>query len=114
MDIMDLDHALVAFSALSQETRLKVFKILVEYGSTGTAAGTISDRLGIPHNTLSFHLAQLSHVKLVTSEIPLSELFGYTTAIRGMSQGRASATMEFLEYRQMPSNLMKEVLAAQS
>ena len=67
MDIMDLDHALVAFSALSQETRLKVFKILVEYGSTGTAAGTISDRLGIPHNTLSFHLAQLSHVKLVSS-----------------------------------------------
>jgi ArsR family transcriptional regulator, arsenate/arsenite/antimonite-responsive transcriptional repressor len=64
---MDLDHALVAFSALSQETRLKVFKILVEYGSTGTPAGTISDRLGIPHNTLSFHLAHLSHVKLVTS-----------------------------------------------
>jgi elongation factor G len=53
------------------------------------------------------------NVKLVTSEIPLSELFGYTTAIRGMSQGRASATMEFLEYRQMPAGLMKEVLAAE-
>jgi len=65
---MNLDHALIAFSALSQETRLKVFKILVEYGPTGTAAGTISDRLGIPHNTLSFHLAHLGHVKLVSSE----------------------------------------------
>lgn len=44
------------------------------------------------------------------SEIPLSELFGYTTAIRGMSQGRASATMEFLEYRPMPAGMMKEML----
>src|ERR1700733_14787944 len=65
---MNLDHALIAFSALSQETRLKVFKILVEYGPTGTPAGAISDRLGIPHNTLSFHLAHLSHVKLVSSQ----------------------------------------------
>jgi|GEM_PF-154328 len=64
---MDLDHALIAFSALSQETRLKVFRILVEYGPTGTPAGTISDRLGIPHNTLSFHLAHLSHTGLVSS-----------------------------------------------
>jgi DNA-binding transcriptional ArsR family regulator len=64
---MDLDHALIAFSALSQETRLKVFKILVEYGPTGTPAGAISDRLRIPHNTLSFHLAHLSHTGLVAS-----------------------------------------------
>ena len=64
---MDLDYALIAISAISQETRLKVFKILVEYGRTGTPAGTISDRLDIPHNTLSFHLAHLSHVNLVSS-----------------------------------------------
>jgi elongation factor G len=49
-------------------------------------------------------------VKLVTCEVPLSEMFGYTTSLRGMSQGRASSTMEFLEYRQMPAGLMKEVL----
>jgi ArsR family transcriptional regulator, arsenate/arsenite/antimonite-responsive transcriptional repressor len=64
---MDFDQALIAISAISQETRLKVFKTLVEYGRTGTPAGTISQRLGIPHNTLSFHLAHLSHVKLVSS-----------------------------------------------
>jgi DNA-binding transcriptional ArsR family regulator len=64
---MDFDHALTAISALSQETRLNVFRMLVEYGRTGTSAGTISERLGIPHNTLSFHLAHLSHVKLVSS-----------------------------------------------
>ena len=64
---MNFDLAVSAFAALSQETRLKVFRILVEYGESGTPAGTVSDRLGIPHNTLSFHLAHLSQVKLVTS-----------------------------------------------
>jgi len=53
-------------------------------------------------------------VKLVTCEVPLSMMFGYTTNLRGMSQGRASSTMEFLEYRQMPRGLMDEVLAEQS
>jgi elongation factor G len=50
-------------------------------------------------------------VKLVTCEVPLSEMFGYTTSLRGMSQGRASSTMEFLEYRQMPKSMMDAVLA---
>ena len=65
---MKIDSALSAFLALAQETRLKVFKILVEYGATGTAAGTISDRLGIPHNTLSFHLSHLTEAGLIASK----------------------------------------------
>lgn len=64
---MDLEHAINAFVALSQETRLKVFKILIEYGSSGTAAGTISDCLGIPHNTLSFHLSHLAQAGLISA-----------------------------------------------
>lgn len=64
---MNFDHALVAISALSQETRLRVFKVLVEYGSTGAPAGVIGERLGISHNNLSFHLSHLSHAGLVSS-----------------------------------------------
>lgn len=64
---MDLHNAIIAFSALSQSTRLKVFKILIEYGATGIAAGTISERLGIPHNTLSFHLSHLTEAGLIFS-----------------------------------------------
>lgn len=64
---MDIDRAIVALSALSQETRLRVFKLLIEYGAEGTPAGTLSEQLGIPHNTLSFHLSHLSHAGLVTS-----------------------------------------------
>ena len=65
---MDIQDAVVAFGALSQETRLRVFRLLVEYGQDGTAAGTLSETLGIPHNTLSFHLSQMSHAGLVLSQ----------------------------------------------
>ncbi len=65
---MDIRDAVVAFGALSQETRLRVFRLLVEYGQDGTPAGTLSETLGIPHNTLSFHLSQMSHAGLVLSQ----------------------------------------------
>ena len=64
---MDIEKAVIAFGALSQETRLKVFRLLVKYGSAGTPAGTLSEALGIPHNTLSFHLSHMSSAGLVLS-----------------------------------------------
>jgi DNA-binding transcriptional ArsR family regulator len=64
---MDINNAVVAFDALSQETRLRVFRLLVEHGRDGAPAGTLSETLGIPHNTLSFHLAQMSRAGLVLS-----------------------------------------------
>lgn len=63
---MNLDHATEAFAALAQATRLQVFKILVEYGPKGVSAGVMGARLGIAHNTLSFHLSHLAQVGLVT------------------------------------------------
>lgn len=64
---MDIQEALIAFDALSQETRLKVFRLLVEYGPEGAAAGAVSEALAIPHNTLSFHLNHMSNASLVVS-----------------------------------------------
>ncbi len=64
---MDINIALKAFASLSQETRLRVFKLLIEYGPEGTPAGSLSEQLNIPHNTLSFHLSHLSHAGLVSS-----------------------------------------------
>jgi len=71
----------------------------------GNVTGDISSRRGMIVDT-----DDRGHVKLVTAEIPLSELFGYTTSLRGMSQGRASNTMEFLEYRPMPASMVKAVI----
>lgn len=64
---MNLDSAITALSALSQETRLRVFKLLIEYGRAGAPAGALGEQLGIAHNTLSFHLSHLSQAGLVTS-----------------------------------------------
>ena len=64
---MEIFEACEAFSSLSQETRLKVFLLLMEYGRDGTNAGKIAEELKIPDNTLSFHLSHMSKAGLVTS-----------------------------------------------
>ena len=51
------------------------------------------------------------NVRAITAEVPLSEMFGYTTILRGLTQGRASSSMEPSEYRLMPDRLRDEVLA---
>ncbi|MEQ1492284.1 MAG: metalloregulator ArsR/SmtB family transcription factor [Terricaulis sp.] len=58
------DGALEAFSALSNEHRLAIFRLLVQAGPEGMAAGDIADKLGIPASSLSFHLAHLTRANL--------------------------------------------------
>lgn len=65
---MDINKALIAFDALSQETRLRVFKLLVEHGTQGASAGTLSNAMKVPHNTLSFHLSHMANAGLVLSK----------------------------------------------
>ena len=63
---MEKSDALAALAALSQESRLDVFRLLVQAGTEGLPAGHIGERLGLPSATLSFHLNQLRHAGLVT------------------------------------------------
>jgi elongation factor G len=48
--------------------------------------------------------------KVVTAEVPLAEMFGYATSVRSMSQGRATFTMEFSKYLEVPSNVAEAVM----
>lgn len=64
---MKIETAVEALAALAQESRLSVFRLLVQAGSEGMAAGVLGERLAIPPATLSFHLKTLSHAKLVKS-----------------------------------------------
>lgn len=61
-----MNKVLEAFYAFSQETRLRVFKTLIEYGSEGTTPTKIAERLKVPVNTLSFHLSHLDNAGLVS------------------------------------------------
>jgi DNA-binding transcriptional ArsR family regulator len=63
---MEKPDAIVALAALAHETRLDVFRLLVQTGPDGMPAGRIGERLGLPSATLSFHLTHLRHAGLVT------------------------------------------------
>ena len=64
---MDTSKATKALGALSQETRLDAFRLLVGRGSDGMAAGDIARKLNVPHNTMSAHLAILANAGLIVS-----------------------------------------------
>ena len=63
---MEKLDAIVALGALAQESRLDIFRLLVQAGPEGIPAGQIGERLGLPSATLSFHLNQLKQADLVT------------------------------------------------
>jgi ArsR family transcriptional regulator, arsenate/arsenite/antimonite-responsive transcriptional repressor len=64
---METKTAVIALSALAQESRLAVFRALVEAGPDGLPAGKISELTGIAPSSLSFHLKELSHAAMVNS-----------------------------------------------
>ena len=63
---MQPSAVITALAALAQEHRLAAFRLLVQAGSEGIPAGAVSERLGVPPSSMSFHLAQLTHAGLVT------------------------------------------------
>ncbi len=62
---MDLSSSVIALAALAQESRLQVFRLLVQAGPDGLPAGKIATALGVPATTLSFHLNALTQAGLI-------------------------------------------------
>jgi DNA-binding transcriptional ArsR family regulator len=89
---MKVESAAERLAALGQETRLAIFRLLVQAGAAGMSAGTIGEKLAIPAPTLSFHLAHLSRVGLIRGRqesrfifyaadyAAMDDLLGYLTA----------------------------------
>src|ERR1700722_1551627 len=98
---MEKNDAVAALAALAQESRLDIFRLLVQAGTDGLPAGRIGERLGLPAATLSFHLTHLKHSGLVTFRregrsliyaaeyAAMNGLLGYLT--ENCCQGDASA-----------------------
>jgi len=75
---MDTTSALKALTGLSQASRLSIFRLLVEQGPAGIAAGDIAERIGLPQPTTSFHLKELVNAGLAQARA--ESRFMYYTA----------------------------------
>lgn len=80
---MDSTQAVQALAALAHETRLSVFRLLVEAGPAGLAAGAIAERLGLPPSSLTFHVQHLHRAGLLTQR-RLSRQLIYAADFQGM------------------------------
>ncbi|MGO2340857.1 MAG: ArsR/SmtB family transcription factor [Psychrobacter sp.] len=65
---MEITNAIASFAALSQDTRLKAFRLLVSQEPVGLPAGEIARQLSVPHNTMSAHLSVLARSGWVVSQ----------------------------------------------
>ncbi len=73
----------------------------------GDVTGNLSSRRGIVSS-----MEDRGMLKVANALVPLSEMFGYATTLRSMTQGRGTFTMEFAEYSPVPSNVQKDIIAA--
>ncbi len=85
-----------------------IMRVVVEGPSEfqGNIMGSINQRRGIIVGT-----SEENNYTVVEAEVPLSEMFGYSTVLRSLTQGKAEFTMEFKAYRPVPKNLADEIIA---
>ncbi len=84
-----------------------IMKVVVECPSEyqGTALGTINQRRGIIHSA-----TEDKNFTVIESEVPLAEMFGYSTVLRSATQGKAEFTMEFSQYKKVPESISEELI----
>jgi ArsR family transcriptional regulator len=81
---MDAKQTIAALGALAHETRLAVFRLLVQRGPDGLSAGAIAQAVGLAPSSLTFHLQQLTHAGLITQR-RLSRQLIYATDFAAMN-----------------------------
>ncbi|MFP3982731.1 MAG: elongation factor G [Desulfurivibrionaceae bacterium] len=84
-----------------------IMKVAVEGPSEfqGSIMGTLNQRRGVIIGT-----QEEGDYTVVEAEVPLSEMFGFSTALRSLTQGKAEFTMEFTDYKQVPKNVAQEII----
>jgi ArsR family transcriptional regulator len=91
VNYMETKEVLAALAAIAQESRLAIFRLLVQIGPDGMAATKVAEQLDIAPSSLSFHLKELTHARLITSRsegrfviysadvVAMNNLIGYLT-----------------------------------
>ncbi|PZD77542.1 elongation factor G [Mesonia sp. K7] len=93
-----------AAKAVIMEPIMKL-EVLTPEESMGDIVGDLNRRRGQVNN-----MSDRAGSKVIKAHVPLSEMFGYVTALRTLSSGRATSTMEFSHYAETPSNISEEVI----
>ena len=78
----------------------------------GDVVGDLNSRRGIIEN-IEDRGSGMAAVKVISAKVPLANMFGYATALRSMSQGRASYSMEFSNYERVPENIAQKIMGEQ-
>ena len=101
----------LAFKEATRKAKLQLLEPVMKVSITspeeylGSVTGDINRRRGLIIGT-----EERGNTRVISAEAPLSEMFGYSTSLRGMSQGRATYVMEPLDYRPVPGSLAKTIL----
>ena len=101
---MAFQKAAKAAKAVLLEPIMKV-EIVTPENFFGQVISDVSSRRGQIKET-----SERVGMKIVDAMIPLSETFGYATSLRSLTEGRASFTMEFSSYEQVPPNIAQEIV----
>ena len=101
---MAIKDAVAKAGGVILEPMMKV-EVVVPEDYTGVVVGDLNSRRGMIES-----LEKRSNTQAVRAHLPLSEMFGYATNLRGMTQGRGSFVMEFAFYSELPRNLVDELL----
>jgi len=119
----DVDSSEIAFKIASsqafQDAAKKANPVLLE-PVMKVEVVTPEEFMGDVNGNLSSKRGQIDSMddrggnKVINAKVPLSEMFGYTTTLRSMTEGRASATMEFDHYAVVPQNVAQEIIEKRS
>ena len=101
---MAIKDAVAKANGVILEPVMKV-EVVVPEEFTGAVVGDLNSRRGSIEG-----LDQRGNAQAISSKVPLSEMFGYATDLRGMTQGRGNFVMEFAYYSEMPGGLVDELL----
>ena len=82
-------------------------EVLTPEENMGDIVGDLNRRRGVMEG-----MGDRNNSKVIKAKVPLSEMFGYVTALRTISSGRATSTMEFSHYQEAPKNVSDEVVAS--
>ncbi len=105
--------AKLGYKAAAKAAKAKIMEplmkleVLTPEENMGDIVGDLNRRRGQVND-----MSDRAGAKVVKAIVPLSEMFGYVTALRTMSSGRATSTMEFSHYAETPSNISEEVIAS--